>query len=185
MCSVAVNDVHGHIVDVKARGMLCVCRPCYLLFTPDGAGHDHFRAVPERRVALGRDQITAQQWDRLEVPVSVAFFFHNSEIGHVVALYPGPGGATESTLPLETWDDLVASVPVLTTLEPDVEAVLVRGERGSGNEAFIVPIDSCYELTGQLRSVWRGIAGGSEAREAIDTYFAELTRRAKPAGPVQ
>ena len=29
---------HGHVVNVPRRTLLCVCRPCYLLFTHEGAG---------------------------------------------------------------------------------------------------------------------------------------------------
>ena len=128
MCGSPVADEHGHVVDVHARGMLCVCRPCYLLFTPEGSGHDHFRAVPDRYLDLGRDSIGPQLWDRLEVPVGVAFFFRNSVLGRIVGQYPGPGGATESELAFEAWEDLVAAVPGLADMVPDVEALLVRGE---------------------------------------------------------
>lgn len=180
MCATPVADEHGHVVDVEARGMLCVCRPCYLLFTPEGSGNDHFRAVPDRYVDLGPGAIGPQQWDQLEIPVSVAFFFHNSKLGEVVGLYPGPGGATESQLSLTTWTDIVAAAPALGSLLPDVEAVLVRGAaRGNGDrasEAFIVPIDRCYELTGRLREVWRGIDGGGEAHAALDEVFGEVSR---------
>ncbi len=178
LCSAPVGEGHGHVVDLKARGLMCSCRPCYLLFTPDGAGDGQFRSVPDRCVDLGPDAIGPQQWDQLEVPVSVAFFFHNSILGHVVGLYPGPGGATESELPFATWSELVDAVPLLASLEPDVEAVLVRGGRNrSTTEAYIVPIDCCYELTGRLRSVWKGIDGGSEAGKALDTFFAGIVER--------
>ena len=48
--------------------------------------------------------------------MSVAFFFFNSSLGRVAAFYPSPAGATESLLPLDAWDDLVASNSVLATL---------------------------------------------------------------------
>jgi Fe-S cluster biogenesis protein NfuA len=43
-------------------------------------------------------------WDDLQIPVGVAFFFTNSELGRVVGVYPGPAGATESELTLAAWD---------------------------------------------------------------------------------
>ncbi len=184
MCATPVADEHGHVVDVEHRGLLCVCRPCYLLFTPDGAGQGNYRAVPDRYVDLGRDGIGPQLWDRLEVPVSVAFFFHNSALGHVVGLYPGPGGATESELALEAWDDLVAALPALVTMEPDVEALLVRGD-GTSTQAYLVPIDHCYELTGRLRAAWQGIGGGAGAQQALDVAFDHLAARSRPAEPVR
>ncbi len=56
----ALRDVHGagaatehdHLVDLEQRSLLCTCRGCYLLFTPDGAGGGRFRAVPDRYLAF-------------------------------------------------------------------------------------------------------------------------------------
>ena len=106
---------------------MCACRGCYLLFTPRRArAAVHFRAVPDRYRRFPDLAAHLAQWDALQIPVSVAFFFVNSELDRVAAFYPGPAGATESLLPLETWDELVAANPELATLEPDVEAFLVR-----------------------------------------------------------
>ena len=41
--------------------------------------------------------------------------------GCVVALYPSPGGATESELHFASWNRMVELNPVLADLEPDVE----------------------------------------------------------------
>ena len=94
-----------------------------------GAGGGHFRAVPERYRAFPDLELTAAQWDALQIPVSVAFFFVNSELDRVAAFYPGPAGATESLLALETWEEIAASHPELASIEPDVEAFLVRAHR--------------------------------------------------------
>jgi len=61
--------------------------------------------------------------------------------------------------------------------------VLVRTPgRGSGDvSCHLVPIDACYELVGQLRSVWRGFDGGQDARAKIDGFFAMVAKRSKPA----
>ncbi len=48
------------------------------------------------------------------------------------AYYPSPMGATESLLRLEAWKELEAANPVLATLEPDVEALLVDRRSGRG-----------------------------------------------------
>jgi hypothetical protein len=109
----------------------------------------------------------------------VAFFFVNSSIERVAAFYPGPAGATESLLPLDTWDELAIGHAELATLLPDVEAFLVRAERGAGEaECVLVPIDACYELVGRLRMLWRGFDGGREAHQALDDFFAEVRARA-------
>ncbi len=147
---------------------MCACRGCYLLFTVEGAGGVRFRAVPDRYLAFPDLRLAPGEWDALQIPVSVAFFFVNSTLDRIAAFYPGPAGATESLLPLETWDELVAAHPELGTLAPDVEAILVRSDRTTNDaECFLVPIDACYELVGRLRQLWRGFDGGTRgARRA-------------------
>ena len=44
-----------------------------------------------------------------------------------------------------------------------------------------MPIDTCYELVGRLRLLWRGFDGGSEVRQAMDEFFAAVADRARPA----
>jgi hypothetical protein len=180
MCSEPISDEHRHVVDLEARNLMCACRGCYLLFTSDGAGGSHFRAVPDRYLAFSDFKLSPSQWDSLQIPVSIAFFFLNSSLGRLAAFYPGPAGATESELPLDTWAEVIEANPDLTTLVPDVEAFLVRAERNrSGAECFLVPIDTCYELVGQLRRLWRGFDGGTEANDAIDNFFARVRSKAR------
>ncbi|HEX3459903.1 MAG TPA: DUF5947 family protein [Acidimicrobiales bacterium] len=180
LCTEPISEEHGHLVDLEARTLMCACRGCYLLFSSEGAGGGHFTAVPDRYLGFPDFELSPQQWDSLQIPVSVAFFFVNSSLHRVAAFYPGPAGATESLLPLETWEELVASNPALATMQPDVEAFLVRSEPDrAGNECFIVPIDSCYELVGQLRRLWRGFDGGREARDELDAFFGRVRARAR------
>jgi hypothetical protein len=183
LCGEGIGDDHRHLVDTKARNLMCACRGCYLLFVSEGAGGGHYRAVPDRYVAFPGFQLSRAQWDAMQIPVSVAFFFFNSELGRVAAFYPSPAGATESELPLDKWAEIVAANPELGTLQPDVEAFLVRasperGEPGRGEAAcYLVPIDVCYELVGHLRRLWRGFDGGSEAHEQLERFFATVGAR--------
>lgn len=179
MCTVPINEAeHQHVVDLSNRSLMCTCRPCYLLFTAEQA-ELRFRAVPERYLAFPDFQLGPGQWDQLEIPVGLAFFFRNSGLDRTVAFYPGPAGATESELPLDAWAAVTADNPQLGLLAPDVEALLVRTPgRGSGTvSCHLVPIDACYELVGQLRSVWRGFDGGQEAHERIEAFFTMVTER--------
>jgi hypothetical protein len=180
MCTEPISDTHGHVVDLDARNLMCACRGCYLLFTSEGAGGSHFRAVPDRYIAFSDFELSAPQWDSLQIPVSIAFFFVNSSLGRVAAFYPGPAGATESELPLDTWAEVVEANPALSTLVPDVEAFLVRAVSNRGGaECYLVPIDACYELVGRLRRLWRGFDGGSEANAAIEEFFTRVRARAR------
>ena len=62
-----------------------------------------------------------------------------------------------------------------------MEALLLRRRRGEkGAEAFLVPVDACYELVGRIRSLWQGFDGGDEANSAIDAFFERVRERARP-----
>ena len=180
LCTEPIADDHGHLVDLEARNLMCACRGCYLLFISQGAGGAHFKSVPDRYLAFSDFELSPEQWDNLQIPVSVAFFFLNSSLGRVAAFYPGPAGATESELPLDTWAEVIDANPQLTTLQPDVEAFLVRSKPNQGGtECYIVPIDACYELVGHLRTLWRGFDGGKEANAKLDLFFESVRTRAQ------
>jgi hypothetical protein len=185
LCAVPIADEHEHVVDLEQRSLLCTCHGCFLLLAPDGAGGGRYRAVPDRYLSFSDVELSPGQWDSLQIPVSVAFFFVNSTLGRVAAFYPSPAGATESLLSLDTWDDVAAAHPDRATLRPDVEAFLVRSGRpgGGGVECYLVPIDACYEMVGQLRRLWRGFDGGQEAHDALDAFFDKVRARAERVRP--
>jgi hypothetical protein len=178
MCGEPVADEHEHVVNIDSRSLMCTCRGCWLLFTSNGAGGGKYRAVPDRYLRLGALSVAPGSWDELQIPVSVAFFFFNSILGSVAAFYPSPAGATESLLPLDAWDRLAADNQVLRTMEADVEALLVRRD-SEHEDAYVVPIDACYQLVGELRRLWKGFDGGTEAHDAIGSFFDRLHERAR------
>jgi len=177
-CGAPVDERHGHVADVADHRLLCVCRPCYLLFSPRGAGGGRYRGVGETVRAIGDLRLDDATWDRLLIPVELAFFFLQD--GRPLAFYPSPAGATESQLDLGAWSTIAEDNPALDGLEPDVEAALVRHHDGAFT-CHLVPIDVCYQLVGVVRSRWAGLAGGREVWDAIDAFFADLDRRAVPA----
>lgn len=178
MCGAPIPEEHQHVVDTQQRSLVCACRPCYLLFTAEGA-NQRYRAVPDRYTALPDFRLGPGRWDELQIPVGLAFFFRHSGLGRVVALYPGPAGATESELPLAAWDGVVADNPQLADLVPDVEALLVRAGDAGDIACYLVPIDRCYQLVGELRRVWRGFDGGQEAAERVEMFFADVAGRCR------
>ena len=182
MCAEPISETHSHVVNLESRGLMCTCRGCYLLFTAEGA-ELRYRAVPDRYLSYPDFTLGPGQWDSLEIPVGLVFLFRNSVQQRTIAFYPGPAGATESELPLEAWESVVAANPSLGLLQPDVEALLMRAPE-PGRPDFtcnIVPIDACYELVGRLRQLWRGFDGGRDAQEAMDTFFDTVSKRSRPA----
>jgi Family of unknown function (DUF5947) len=175
LCGAPFEGTHGHVIDLENRRLMCACRPCYLLFTHPGAAGGKLRSVSERLFRLPDAALSPAQWEALDIPVGVAFFLRNSRRDRVLAFYPSPAGATESGLPLETWNEMVAANPELETLEPDTEALLVwRGRKDA--QSWIVPVDACYELVGIIRRAWKGFDGGDAWRE-IDAFFTGLEDR--------
>jgi hypothetical protein len=178
LCGEVLPEEHRHVADVRNRTLLCACRACAVLLGRPGAGGDHYRLVPERRLLLRGLRLSDEQWSNLQLPVDLAFFFPSTPAGRVVALYPSPLGATESQLGLEAWEELERENPVLQELEPDVEALLVNRARGT-REHFLVPIDDCYALVALIRSRWKGFAGGEEVWREIDRFFDRLRAKAR------
>jgi hypothetical protein len=180
LCGQPIDSDHRHLLDAETRELKCACRACAILFDSRAAGGGHFRLLPDRRLRLEDFELDDAAWSELRIPVEMAFFFDSVPAERVVALYPSPMGATESLLELRSWQSLVAANPILSELEPDVEALLVNRARGA-RQHWVVPLDDCYELVGLIRTRWKGLSGGTEVWQAIEGFFEDLGRRAKPA----
>lgn len=177
-CNAEMPSEHGHVVNVETRQLLCACRACSLLFASAGAAQGKYRTVPRRFVSLEAPVFTDGQWDALQIPVGIAFFFFNTSLDRMAAFYPSPVGAMESVLPLDAWQDAVRRYSVLDTIAPDVEALLVH-KRHQHCEGYLVPIDACYELVGRIRRHWKGFDGGEAAWKEIDAFFSEVRIRSE------
>jgi Family of unknown function (DUF5947) len=175
LCGEPIPPKHRHLLDLESRELMCACQACRLLFERPaaGAGGAHYRLVPDRRLRFDDFVMDDVMWARLRIPVEMAFFFHSTPAERVQAYYPGPMGATESLLELGAWEELERDNPVLATLEPDVEALLVNRARGA-RQYFLVPIEDCYRLAGLIRTRWRGLSGGEEVWKEIDGFFKEV-----------
>jgi hypothetical protein len=178
LCAEPIAAEHRHLLDLQSRRLLCACRACTILFDRSGAGGGHYRLVPDRVRLLDGLELDDMTWQTFEIPVDMAFFFHSSAAGRVVAFYPSPLGATESLLDLAAWEDLVAANPVLAGLEADVEALLVNRVQGQ-REHWVLPVDRCYELVGLVRTHWHGFGGGAEVWAALGGFFDGLRARAQ------
>ena len=181
LCSEVIPIDHRHLLDLSGHALVCVCQACLLLFNKEGSGGRKYRLVPRRYAALTDFRMTDQQWDDLMIPVNMAFIFHSSASEHVMAFYPSPAGATESLLDLDGWETLLNNNPVLHELEADVEALLINRVQNA-HEHYIVPIDACYQLVGLIRISWKGLSGGTEAREAITSFFEDIRAKSRSIG---
>jgi len=178
LCSEPIPGEHRHLLDLRSRELMCCCRACKILFDRGAAGGGHYRLVPDRRLRIADFELDDASWESLRIPVDMAFFFHNTQAERVSAFYPSPMGATESLLELRAWTDLERANPLLSELEPDVEALLVNRARGARSH-WIVPVDDCYGLVGLIRTRWRGLTGGQEVWDEIEGFFERLERQSK------
>lgn len=190
LCGRELEGEHPHLLDPGPRRILCACRSCSILFS--GQEGARLLAVPRRVVALGRFSFTDAEWERMMLPIGLAFFLHGAD-GSATAVYPSPAGAMESLIALPPWRELFEREPVAREAEPVVEAVLVNrtgvsagagyGESAGGDPAcLLVPIDVCYRLVGLVRTGWQGLSGGRALREQLDGFFSGLGQRAAGGG---
>lgn len=185
MCSEPIiADEHQHVVNVEGRQLMCVCRGCYLLFTDPNA-ELRYRAIPDRYLTFPDFALDRREWEALQIPVGLAFFFRNSALGRTVAFYPGPAGATESELDLSAWNNIRDADPRVDMLADDTEALIVRvpEDQTQPPECFLVPIDACYEFVGRLRMLWHGFDGGQQVRDFITEFFDQVKARSKVVSP--
>jgi hypothetical protein len=98
-------------------------------------------------------------------------------------LYPSPAGAVEASLSEDDWAEILQANPILSELQPDIEALLINragDTRASVHaEYYIAPIDECYRLAGLIRASWRGFSGGPEVWDELGRFFTDLKSRAE------
>jgi Family of unknown function (DUF5947) len=180
LCSAGLAQEHPHLVEISLRQIVCACEACATLF--DGMANGKYRRVSRRAQFLADFRMTDALWETLLIPINMAFFFLSTTEGKVVPLYPSPAGAVESQLALDAWNEIVRENPILSQLQPDIEALLVNrvghAHELSRAEYFIAPIDACYKLVGLIRANWKGLSGGSEVWAEIGRFFSELRSQA-------
>lgn len=171
LCAAPLAPEHHHLLELDHRRVACACDPCAILFS--GNTRQRYRRIPRDVYRLQDFQMDDQEWESLLIPINLAYFVHNSTAGRVVAQYPSPGGAMESTLDLEYWNLIVERNPVLKKFEPDVEALLVN-RIADAPRYYRAPMDHCFRLVGIIRTQWHGLSGGSEVWKEIEGYFRRL-----------
>jgi hypothetical protein len=184
LCGKPLAADHSHLIEPLSRKLICACDACAILFS--GSAETKYRRVPRRIRRLTNFQLSDAQWESLMIPINLAFFFNSTPAGHLVALYPGPAGPTESLLSLDAWDEIAQANPILERMEADTEALLVNrvgSARGDMDARYyLVPIDQCYKLVGLIRAHWRGLSGGAKVWQEIAAFFNGLEERAVAIG---
>jgi hypothetical protein len=190
LCAKPLGPEHQHLLQLDQRRVACACDACAILFP--GNSQQRFKRIPRDVVRLHDFVLDDQEWESLLIPINLAYFVNSSTAGRVIAQYPSPGGAMESSLDLEYWNAIIERNAVLKKFEPDVEALLVNrigwGPASPGDFAaegvkhapryYRAPIDQCFRLVGIIRTHWRGLSGGAEVWQEIDKFFQQLDQQA-------
>jgi hypothetical protein len=173
LCKTTIPEDHRHLLNLVERRIECVCESCWALRSGDA----EFRPTGGRTLWLADLELPEEVWASFQIPIGLAFFMESSVAGCVVALYPSPGGATESELHFSSWNRMVELNPILADLEPDIEGLIVNRLCEPPSYA-IAPIDRCYALTGTIKANWEGISGGPGVGQAVSGFFDDLRAKA-------
>jgi hypothetical protein len=177
LCKLPLAHGHQHLIDPSTRKLICSCDGCSVLF--DSGGMTKYRRIP-RDPKLVKDLVLPNEtWEKLLVPINLAFFYKSSHAKRVVALYPSPAGVTESLLELNAWGAIADANPEIASLQEDVEGLLVNRLKNQ-REYYVAPMDRCFELVGILRLNWRGFTGGDKVWDEVQSFFGRLRERARP-----
>jgi Family of unknown function (DUF5947) len=172
-CGKILPEDHRHLADLAVMKFVCTCEMCLIKNAEAG----NYKPLPQRYLHLDDFNMPDQLWSDFLIPVNMAFFVRSTVRMGTVAYYPAPTGATESKLKMDAWSELVEANPILNDLAPDLEALLVN-RLGDEGDYYMVPVDSCYKLIGMIRIAWKGIFGGKEVNDIINTFFSELKEKA-------
>ena len=176
LCSKRLEPAHPHLVEPPTRRIVCACDPCALTFSTRSDAR--YRQVPRDVADLGPAAVPDAAWEALGLPVHLVFFVRSTPAGgRVVALFPSPAGAMESTLPLAGWEALERGDPRIAELAPDVEALLVYRVRDERLH-LKVPIDECYRLVGLVRAR-KGHVSNAGVDGEVATFLETLKQRAR------
>ncbi len=175
LCGIGIAEDHRHLLALAERRIVCACEACWAMRSGEG----DYRPTGNRTLWLPGLDVPDDLWASFQIPIGLAFFMESTVTSCVVAMYPSPGGATESELHFDSWSRMRELNPVLEGLEPDIEG-LIANRLADPPIYVIAPIDRCYGLTGTIKAHWEGISGGAAVEAAVTEFFERLRTEARP-----
>jgi hypothetical protein len=173
LCGIGIPEDHRHLLALSERRIVCACEACWAMRSGEG----DYRPTGNRTLWLRDLNVPDDLWASFQIPIGLAFFMESTVTACVVAMYPSPGGATESELHFDSWHRMQQLNPVLDGLEPDIEG-LIANRLANPPIYVIAPIDQCYALTGKIKAHWEGISGGAGVKAAVAEFFEALRAQA-------
>ena len=131
-CSTPLAPEHSHLIELAARRILCACRPCYIVFEPEGAAQGKYRAVPTRYREIDgvrdrrREVGCAASPDRSRV--FLLQLARKARWSRSTRARPArPSRCSRSTRGTRS----PRGIPSSASIKPDVEAILMQRNRES------------------------------------------------------
>ena len=145
------------------------------------SGEGDYRPTGNRTVWLPGLDVPDDLWASFQIPIGLAFFMESTVTACVVAMYPSPGGATESELHFDTWSRMRELNPVLDGLEPDIEGLIANrlSDPPDLRDRADRPLLRAHRA--RSRRTGRGSREGPRSRRAVERFFEQLRAKATAA----
>ena len=70
-CATSLGPEHSHIIELAQRRIMCACRPCFIVFEPEGAAGGKYRPIGTRyreiMASLGITAPTISRWPKRRI----------------------------------------------------------------------------------------------------------------------
>jgi len=169
VCGLPAESHTSYLVHPASRRLILCCDNCSRNLLAGGSRK--YRPVPSRVECLPEFSMTDAQWNSLNLPIHLAFFYYSTPDRGVWLVYPDSSGPNETRLPPAKWEELAAANGILRQFQPDVEGLLIN-RVGRIRRYFRAPIDECFKLTAIVRDNWTGVTGGVDLWRKIEWCFA-------------
>ena len=93
LCGIGIPADHRHLLALSERRIVCSCEACWAMRSGEG----DYRPTGNRTLWLPDLEVPDELWASFQIPIGLAFFMESTVTACVVAMYPSPGGATESS----------------------------------------------------------------------------------------
>ena len=177
LCAEPIADEHGHLVDLEQPQPACAPAAAATCSSrPTGAGGGHFRAVPDRYLAFPDLRAVARAVGRAADPGERRVLLRELDARPGRRVLPEPGRGDRVAAAARHVGRARRRQPRLATLEPDVEAFLVRADRTASRRPSASSCRSTPATSSSASCDGCGAAStaASEAHDALDAFFADV-----------
>ena len=182
MCAEPIADEHEHVVDLARRSAACAPAGRATCCSPtDGAAAGATGRCPTATAPFA--DCTLPAGTTLQIPVGAGVLLPQLGAGPDGRVLPGPGRGHRVRAAARRLGPVVGRQPAAGDARARRRgAAGARRAATAGSSCYLVPIDACYELVGQLRTLWRA-STAARRRTRRSTPFFDAGRRSAAESP--